>query len=76
MLRPGGRVVTVAEPSVEGSVYFIVEPNRDQLERVAKRIDDGTLRPPPIEPLPLVAAPEAFLRSLQPNRAGKVVLVP
>jgi NADPH:quinone reductase-like Zn-dependent oxidoreductase len=76
VLRPGGRLVSVAEQPADGGVFFIVEPNRDQLESLAKLIDAGTLRPPPIETFPLSEASRAFARSLQPGRRGKVVLVP
>ena len=70
VLRPGGRLVSVAEEPADGGVFFIVEPNRDQLESLAKLIDAGTLRPPPVETVPLTEAP-AFARSLQPARRGK-----
>ncbi len=76
VLRPGGRLVSVAEQPPEGGVYFIVEPNRDQLESIAELADAGTLRPPPVETFPLTAASQACARSLQPGRRGKVVLAP
>ena len=75
VLRAGGRLVSVAEEPADGGVFFIVEPNRDQLESLAKLVDAGTLRPPPIETFPLTEASRAFARSLQPGRRGKVVLV-
>ena len=74
VLRAGGRLVSVAEEPPEGGVYFIVEPNRDQLDSLARMVDDGDLRPPPVEVFPLTSAREAFARSLQPDRRGKVVL--
>jgi NADPH:quinone reductase-like Zn-dependent oxidoreductase len=55
-------------------VYFIVEPNRDQLGSLARRIDGGDLRPPPVSVFPLASAREAFARSLEPGLRGKVVL--
>jgi Zinc-binding dehydrogenase len=49
VLREGGRLVTVAEepPQAPGvsSVYFVVEPNRRQLEQIAELLDGGW--PPP-----------------------------
>jgi NADPH:quinone reductase-like Zn-dependent oxidoreductase len=75
VLRPGGRLVSVAEPPGEAGVYFIVEPNRDQLESLAKLADAGRLRSPAVETFSLTEASRAFARSLQPNRQGKVVLV-
>ena len=74
VLRTGGRLVSVAEEPPEGGVYFIVEPNRDQLDSLARLVDGGDLRPPPVEVFPLTSAREAFARSLQPGRRGKVVL--
>jgi NADPH:quinone reductase-like Zn-dependent oxidoreductase len=74
VLRPGGRLVSVAEEPPDGGVYFIVEPNRDHLRSLARLVDDGELRPPPVEVFPLTSAPEAFARSLEPGRGGKVVL--
>jgi NADPH:quinone reductase-like Zn-dependent oxidoreductase len=76
ILRPGGRLVSVAEQPADEGVFFIVEPNRDQLESLARLVDAGTLRPPSIETFPLTEASRAFERSLRPGRRGKVVLVP
>jgi hypothetical protein len=55
-------------------VYFIVEPNRDQLRSLARLVDVGELRPPSVEVFSLIAAREAFARSLEPGRRAKVVL--
>jgi NADPH:quinone reductase-like Zn-dependent oxidoreductase len=74
VLRDGGRLVSVAEEPPEGGVYFVVEPNRDQLGSLARRIDGGDLRPAPVVVFPLTSAREAFARSLEPGRRGKVVL--
>jgi NADPH:quinone reductase-like Zn-dependent oxidoreductase len=75
VLRPGGRLVSVAEEPPNGGVYFVVEPNRDQLTSIAKLADTGELRPPHVEVFPLASAREAFARSLERGRTGKVVLV-
>ncbi len=74
VLRADGRLVSVAEEPTEGGAYFVVEPNRDQLQSIARRADVGALRPPPVEVFPLASAREAFARSLEPGRRGKVVL--
>src|SRR3954464_15773228 len=75
VLRPGGRLVSVAEEPPDGGVYFIVEPNRDQLRSLARLVDAGDLRPPRVEVFPLTSAREAFARSLEPGRrSSKVVL--
>jgi NADPH:quinone reductase-like Zn-dependent oxidoreductase len=55
-------------------VYFVVEPNRDQLTSLARLADIGQLRPPSVEVFPLASAREAFACSLEPGRRGKVVL--
>jgi len=74
VLRPGGRLVSVAEEPPDGGVYFIVEPNRDQLQSIARLADTGELRPGAVEVYPLTSAREAFARSVEPHRRGKVVL--
>ena len=74
VLRPGRRLVSVAEEPPDGGEYFTVEPNREQLTSIAKLADAGELRPPSVEICPLASAREAFARSLQRGRRGKVVL--
>jgi NADPH:quinone reductase-like Zn-dependent oxidoreductase len=74
VLRAGGRLVSVAEEPPDGGVYFTVEPNRDQLTSLARLADVGELRPAAVEVFPLTSAREAFARSLEPGRRGKVVL--
>ena len=74
VLRPGGRLVSVAEQPPDGGVYFVVEPNRDLLRSLARLVDGGDLRLPPVEVLPLSSAPAAFARSLESGRRSKVVL--
>jgi NADPH:quinone reductase-like Zn-dependent oxidoreductase len=74
ILRAGGRLVTVAqEPSGDG-VYFIVEPNREQLGEMGRLADGGELRALVDSVFPLGEAREAFERSMQPGKRGKVVL--
>ena len=74
VVRAGGRLVSVAEEPPEGGEYFTVEPNRDELMSIARLADAGALRPPSVEVFPLAKAAEAFARSLEPGRRGKVVL--
>src|SRR3954453_8560971 len=74
VLRAGGRLVSVAEEPPEGGVYFIVEPNRDQLTSIARLADAGELRPPSPEVFPLEPPREASARSLERRPPGKVVL--
>ena len=78
----GGRLVSIAsEPSQERAaargiraVYFVVEPNREQLVELAKLIDNGSLQPAIDEVFPLAHARRAFERSLTIHKAGKIVL--
>ena len=77
MLRPGGRLVTIAA-SEEGSqdertraAFFIVEPRRAELEEVARLIDGGEVRPVVGAEFPLADALRAYWH--KPAR-GKVVL--
>jgi NADPH:quinone reductase-like Zn-dependent oxidoreductase len=74
VLGAGGRLISVAEEPPDGGVYFIVEPNRDQLTSIARLVDAGELRRPSIDVFPLASAREAFTRSVEPRRPDKVVL--
>jgi len=74
VLRARGRLVSVVEEPPDGGEYFTVEPNPDQLTSIARLADVGELRPPSVEIFPLASAREAFARSLEPGRRGKVVL--
>lgn len=77
VLKPGGKVITIAASS-EGhtdadtkDAFFIVEPSRDQLTKVARLIDEGQLRPIVDKVFSLAQAREAYEH--KPTR-GKVVL--
>ena len=82
VMRRGGRIVSVAtEPSQEAAdasgvtaVYFIVEPNRDQLTHLAEAADSGDLRPTIDAVFALEDARAAFERSLSGKARGKIVL--
>jgi NADPH:quinone reductase-like Zn-dependent oxidoreductase len=78
VLRPGGRLVSVAAEPPERSgivsTYFVVEPNRDQLVELARLAEQGDLRPAIGEVVPLVDARSAFERSERDRRPGKIVL--
>jgi NADPH:quinone reductase-like Zn-dependent oxidoreductase len=77
VLRPGGKVVTIAASSEQTTsdrvrdAFFIVEPSRPQLEEVARSIDAGALRVLVGAELPLAEAQAAY-RQKPPH--GKVVL--
>jgi len=77
LLKPGGRLVTIAS-SAEGSSdprtkseFFIVEANRKELDEIAGLIDTGHLRPAVDAVFPLAEARRAF--GHKPVR-GKVAL--
>jgi NADPH:quinone reductase-like Zn-dependent oxidoreductase len=76
VLKPGGRLVTAADPGEttderSRAAYFIVEPNRTQLVEIARLIDGGALRPVVGAVFPLAEARQAYQH--KPNH-GKVVL--
>jgi NADPH:quinone reductase-like Zn-dependent oxidoreductase len=75
VLRKGGAMVSVAEPIPDGrGVFFIVEPDREQLEELAKLIDTGSLKSIVAAVLPLARARDAFEMGLTGHTRGKIVL--
>lgn len=67
VIRPGGVLVSVAAPPKvrppEGrAVFFVVEPNRDQLAELARRVQQGRLTPKVGAVRPLAETRDAFLR--------------
>lgn len=81
-LRPGGAMISVAqfippdEPAKHGvrGLFFIVEPDREQLEEMAMLADQGTLKVFVAKVFPLAQAREAFELALQAHTRGKIVL--
>jgi NADPH:quinone reductase-like Zn-dependent oxidoreductase len=72
LVRPGGTLVTIAEPPVRQpdggrSVFFVVEVSRRQLTEMAQRVRDGRLRTNVAVVRPLSEAVDAF------NPTGRVV---
>ena len=55
-------------------LFLIVEPNRDQLEEMAKLIDDGSLKTFVASIFPLASARQAFELGLLGHTRGKIVL--
>jgi NADPH:quinone reductase and related Zn-dependent oxidoreductases len=81
IIRPGGRLVSVAEEPPEiaperkvDTTYFVVEPNREQLVQLAGMIDAGDLQPAIDSVFPLSDARAAFERSMASGKRGKVIL--
>lgn len=77
VVKPGGTLVSIAEPPVAPpgvrAVYFIVEPDRAQLEELAERVHLGQLRPPVGATFALSDARQAFVAKRN-GVPGKVVL--
>ncbi|TMK90900.1 MAG: NADP-dependent oxidoreductase, partial [Actinobacteria bacterium] len=80
VLRAGGRLVAVAEeppPEIAQrvrAIYFVVEPDRQQLVEIAKLATDGTVRPAIDSVFPLEDARAAFERVMASGKRGKVVI--
>jgi NADPH:quinone reductase-like Zn-dependent oxidoreductase len=65
LVRPGGTLVTIAEPPKVWpehgrAVFFVVEPDRVRLAELAQRVRDGRLKPLVGEVRPLAEAVDAF----------------
>jgi NADPH:quinone reductase-like Zn-dependent oxidoreductase len=79
-LRARGRLVSVASepPPVSAkdatAIYFIVEPNAQQLTELARLVDAGAVRPAIDSVFPLSDARAAFGRVMAGGKRGKVVL--
>src|SRR5215217_3557686 len=80
VVKPGGVLVSVVGP-LEGAgrpgasgVFFVVEPDRAVLTKLARLIDAGELRPIVSEGYPLQRGREAFETKLRSGTPGKVVL--
>jgi len=74
VLVEGGRLVSVATEPPAGGVFFIVEPNREQLVELARLADAGELSSTVEAVYPLAEARTAFDLSLAGSRRGKIVL--
>jgi NADPH:quinone reductase-like Zn-dependent oxidoreductase len=80
VLKPGGRMVTVAADGESTSdarvrdAFFIVEPNRAQLGEVGKLLDAGKLRTMLDTAVPVSAAAEAYAGTLPRQGRGKLVV--
>jgi NADPH:quinone reductase-like Zn-dependent oxidoreductase len=76
VVGPNGRIVSIAEkppPGVTG-IYFVVEPDREQLIQLAALVEEGALRPAVDSVFPLSEGISAFRRVMSPGKKGKVVL--
>jgi NADPH:quinone reductase-like Zn-dependent oxidoreductase len=82
VLKPTGILVSLPGPIPESEgpahgkrgVFFIVQPNREQLGKIAALIDSGVIRPVIAETIPLAKARQAFERGVAGHTRGKLVL--
>lgn len=80
VVRPGGRVVSVAEePPQAGrddvtALYFVVAHSNDQLGELTRLIDEGKVRTEIDSVFALADASAAFARVQERGKNGKVVL--
>ncbi|MDD9207729.1 NADP-dependent oxidoreductase [Georgenia sp. 10Sc9-8] len=77
VLRDGGRVASVIDPSVAdrfGGTYVFVRPDRARLTRLLQLVAEGRLKVEIAERYPLEQAREAFLASKAGHVRGKVVV--
>ncbi len=83
MLRPGGRLVTLAAPPSQElaerhqirAMFFVVTPDAAALTRLAALTDAGRLRPVISQEFPLSQGREAFESGGRPRPPGKTVLI-
>ena len=82
VLRSGGTLVTIVRPPSEEwadgrqarGVFFIVEPNRQQLAEIGQLIDEGRVQPVVEAVYPLAEARRAYERGLREHPRGKLVV--
>jgi len=82
VVKPGGALVSVASPpSAEQAkvygvrpVWFVVEPNREQLIQIGDLIDAGQIRPIIDTVLPLSQARQAYEQGARGHTRGKIIL--
>jgi NADPH:quinone reductase-like Zn-dependent oxidoreductase len=86
VLKPTGILVSLPGPIPESEaaahgkrggrrgVFFIVQPNREQLGKIAALIDSAAIRPVIAETIPLAKARQAFERGVAGHTRGKLVL--
>jgi NADPH:quinone reductase-like Zn-dependent oxidoreductase len=83
LLRPGGRLVTLAAPPDQAqaaehnvrAIFFVVEPDREDLSQIADLADRGRLRPVVSQTFALADGRHAYESGSQPRPPGKTVLV-
>jgi NADPH:quinone reductase-like Zn-dependent oxidoreductase len=82
MLGPGGVVVSVVDsepeaPKAGRATFFVVEPDRDQLDKLARLVDEGRVRPIVGEVIDLAArGKQGFETKGHGGVPGKIVVTP
>ncbi len=83
VVKPGGVLVSVVSPRPSFAeakahgvrpVWFVVEPNREQLIQIGALIDAGRIRPIIETVLPLSQARQAYEQGAKGHTRGKIVL--
>jgi len=86
VLKPSGMLISLPGPIPEREaaahnkrggrhgVFFVVQPNREQLGKIAALTDSGAIRPVIAETIPLAKARQAFERGVASHTRGKLVL--
>jgi NADPH:quinone reductase-like Zn-dependent oxidoreductase len=83
VVKPGGVLLSIVSPRpsfAEAKVYdvrpvwFIVQPNREQLVKIGALIDEGKVRPIIDTVLPLAQARQAYEQGAKGHTRGKIVL--
>ncbi|MDO8607225.1 MAG: NADP-dependent oxidoreductase [Phaeospirillum sp.] len=83
VVKPGGLLVSITDKTDKAEAerrnirvkYVFVQPNGQQLRRLAGLVEGGTLHPPEIVEMPLHQAAEALERSKSGHVRGKIVLI-
>jgi NADPH:quinone reductase-like Zn-dependent oxidoreductase len=83
VVKPGGVLLSIVSPrpsfaEAQGydvrPVWFIVQPNREQLIKIGALIDEGKVRPIIDTVLPLAQARQAYEQGAKGHTRGKIVL--
>lgn len=82
VVKDEGIIVSVAQqPPVDeantrniSSVYFVVEPNQEQLKKITSLIEKGAITPTINKIYSFLDSQKAFERSLSNNEPGKIVI--
>jgi NADPH:quinone reductase-like Zn-dependent oxidoreductase len=83
VVKPGGVLLSIVSPrpslaEAKGydvrPVWFIVQPNREQLVQIGALIDEGKVRPIIDTVLPLAQARQAYEQGAKGHTRGKIVL--